>query len=147
MVCWEFGGRQDGTSEGHRHSSEDHRLPTALPGRAGQLPLPKQDQIHSKRRCAPCSPPVRSASLWQAIQFNEITHHQTNQQLLPLGHTYAKQKITPVQYIDNHMNDHHYLWTFLIMLTFLDLLLFRYIWAEGVAVWEGGEGVGHLNVP
>jgi hypothetical protein len=52
-----------------------------------------------------------------------------------------------VQYIDNHIIDHHYLWTFLILLTFLDLLLFRYMWAEGVVVWEGGEGVGHFNVP
>ena len=30
------------------------------------------------------------------------------------------------------MNDHHYLWIFLIMLTFLDLLLFSHMWAGGL---------------
>ena len=39
--------------------------PLPFPRRAGQLPLTKQDQIHSKRCCAPCSRPVRPAALWQ----------------------------------------------------------------------------------
>ena len=54
-------------------------------------------------------------------------------------HTLNKQQPLCIT-LQNHMNNHLYLWTFFMMLTFLDLLLlFRHMWAGGLLSGRKGR--------
>ncbi len=56
VVCWEFGWRQEVITEGHTFSTEDHRLPSALPRGDLQYPVPQEGRVHYVR-LLPFSPP------------------------------------------------------------------------------------------
>lgn len=81
--------RQESSSEGHQRHTDNHRMPSVLPGRHLQLPLPLQSQKHAKQLFLSWTPPVRPVALWQAPQDHQGTDHQTKEQLLSFGHKHT----------------------------------------------------------
>ncbi|KAF7644266.1 hypothetical protein LDENG_00224880, partial [Lucifuga dentata] len=89
---------QESSPEGHQLCPENHRLPSALPGRCLQLPLPLQSQNHPERIHPPSSHlfdlltsgrPYRSIKARSTRQFLSSGHKNTKHQQTVISMQYS----------------------------------------------------------